>query len=519
MTTPTDERRPDPADLPVLRRRPTTGTTPHAALLGLVPQLPDPSDHSPMLETVPDTVDYRQVIVLRRRVSEELNRRVDDQVNRAAAQRGLDPRRDRELLELSAEEEQELTREVILEVIDAADADSTNRGDGAFPLPYRQVLAKTLYDAIHGLGPLQPLLDDPTIQNIVIASGYDRMFIYRDDGSIEKIPPVFASNEDLLAYLASLAAKGQGGNARPFSPAVPELHVRLQDGSRLAAVNWVSPAPSVVIRCHRLKTATIEGLVERDMMTPVLGSFLAAGMKARLNFIISGDQGAGKTTLARGMCSVIPPWESIGVIETNAELFLDEFPDRHWIVHAWEERKGMGEIGADGIEAGSYSLARALETSQRFQLVRTIVGEVRGPEIWTLIKSMESGGGGLCTTHSLTASRTIDKLVTCAMEAGSHITAELAYMKLAQVIDVVVHIGVERIPTGDGRWRLEHWVDEVLHVTRGEDATTRISMTPIFKTLPGTRVAVPHTLPDDLRFLADYGFDIDTFTLSTLEES
>ena len=207
------------------------------------------------------------------------------------------------------------------------------------------------------------------------------------------------------------------------------------------------------------------------------------------------------------------------VIETNAELFLDEFPDRHWIVHAWEERKGMGEIGVDGIEAGSYSLARALETSQRFQLVRTIVGEVRGPEIWTLIKSMESGGGGLCTTHSLTASRTIDKLVTCAMEAGSHITAELAYMKLAQVIDVVVHIGVERIPTGDGRWRLEHWVDEVLHVTRGEDATTRISMTPIFKTLPGTRVAVPHTLPDDLRFLADYGFDIDTFTLSTLEES
>jgi hypothetical protein len=188
MTTPTDERRPDPADLPVLRRRPTTGTTPHAALLGLVPQLPDPSDHSPMVETVPETVDYRQVIVLRRRVSEELNRRVDDQVNRVAAQRGLDPRRDRELLELSAEEEQELTREVILEVIDAADADSTNRGDGAFTLPYRQVLAKTLYDAIHGLGPLQPLLDDPTIQNIVIASGYDRMFIYRDDGSIEKIP-------------------------------------------------------------------------------------------------------------------------------------------------------------------------------------------------------------------------------------------------------------------------------------------------------------------------------------------
>lgn len=506
----------DPADLPVLRRRPTTqGVNPHAALMGLIQPSTHPAANEvtdpEILETVPAGIDYRQVIVYRRRISEEMNRRLDTAITRAATQRGLDPIRDRELLEPSPAEQQELTRQVILEVIDAAEVDSVNSGSGAFTPDFRDQLARTLYDAIHGLGPLQPLLDDPTIQNIVIASGYDRMFIYRDNGSIQRIPPVFASNEDLLTYLSTLAARGQGGNARPFSPAVPELHIRLQDGSRLAAVNWVSPAPSVVIRCHRLKTATLDELVERGTFTPLVASFLTAIVKAGLNVIVTGGQGAGKTTVMRALCSQIPPWESIGVIETNAELFLDEFPDRHWIVHAWEERTGMGEIGADGQEAGTYTLSRALATSQRMQLVRTIVGEVRGPEIWTLIKAMESSGGGLCSTHATSASAAIDKLVTCAMEAGSHVTAELATRKLAQAVDIVVHLGVERHPTAHGGWRLEHWLEEILAITPGE-SNAGLAMDPIFTTPPGSRIAEPVTLPDHLRHLQEHGFDVAAFT-------
>jgi pilus assembly protein CpaF len=504
-------------ELPVFARRPGfPGVNPHAkALQGLAgdpgpANIPHPISTSPLVETVPAELDWRVVASMRRRAGQEIERRVEEQINTEARRTGLDPVRDREVLQLGADERQELGRQVITEVIDDADADATRKGEGAYPITHRELLAKTLFDAIFGLGRLQPLLDDPTITNIVMASGYDRCFVYRDDGAIERIPPIVESDEDLIDMCASLAAKGQGGNARPFSPAVPDLHLRLPDGSRLAASAWVTPRPSVVIRCHRLKTSNLEDLVDRGSMTALLGSFLAAAVSANLNIIVSGAQGAGKTTLVRALCGLIPPYASIALIETNAELFLNDFPDRHWIVHAWEERPGMGEIGPDGHSAGEFTLSRALSTSQRFQADRTIVGEVRGPEIWTLIKAMESGGGGMCTTHAARADAAIGKLVTCAMEFGRNVTAELATLKLAGTVDLVVQLGVRRHQLVSGALRIEHWVEEVLAVGPGEGGGG-LSTTRIFGTEPGGRVAYPDVLPDHLSVLQEYGFDIAGF--------
>jgi pilus assembly protein CpaF len=532
MPLPEDESQDqDLVDLPVFTRRAATpGVNPHAAALrGLAGPTPSPAavdaPEAPPPSATPtaeegEAVDWRRVASLRRRVSAELNRRIESLVDSRARTNRLDAVRDREMVDLSDIERQELGRQVILEVIDEDERDSTNAGQGAYSLTYRDRLAQALFDEIFGLGRLQPLLRDETVQNIVIAGDSSRCFVYRDDGSIDPIPPIAESNEDLLDILSALASKGQGGNARPFSPAVPDLHLRLQDGSRLAAFSWIGPGVSAVIRCHRLRTSDLDDLIARGTMTPLLGSFLAAAVRAGKNIIISGDQGSGKTTLMRALCGQIPPWVSLATIETNAELFLDQFPERHWIVHAFEERPGMGEVGADGQPAGTYSLARALVTSQRMQADRTLVGEVRGPEIWVLIKTLESGGGGMCTTHAVRADKAIEKLVTCAMEAGSHVTADLATLKLASVVDLVVQLGVKREPKpGGGGWKLDHWVEEVLAVGPGESGAG-LAMTPVFKTDPGSRVARPRTLPDDLRALAEDGFDVTAFTLEgTIEES
>lgn len=179
----------------------------------------------------------------------------------------------------------------------------------------------------------------------------------------------------------------------------------------------------------------------------------------------------------------------------------------------------MGEIGPDGHPAGAYSLARALTTSQRMQVDRTLLGEVRGHEIWVLLKTLESTGGGMCTTHAARADATIEKLTSCAMEFGPNVTAELATRKLAHVVDVVVQLGLTRKPKVGGGWQLEHWVDEVLAIGPGESGAG-LAMTPIFKTTHGDRVARPVTLPDRFRGLQADGFDLDSFVLEgVLEES
>ncbi|NHA01188.1 Flp pilus assembly complex ATPase component TadA [Nocardioides sp. W3-2-3] len=103
---------------------------------------------------------------------------------------------------------------------------------------------------------------------------------------------------------------------------------------------------------------------------------------------------------------------------------MHELVDRHKIVHAWEHRPGSGEVGIDGRQAGEFSLEEAIHHSFRFNLARQIVGEVRGPEVWNMLKAMESGPGSISTTHARSAVHTIEKLVSCAMEKGPQVTRE-----------------------------------------------------------------------------------------------
>ena len=438
-----------------------------------------------------EDVDWQMVAALRAKASDQLSQAV-------AADRGR----------LDKIGQQELGRAIVLELIDTAMVDRVNAGSASMSAAEQSRLAHAVFDSLFRLGRLQPLVDDDRIENIII-TGHDRVLLELIDGSLLEGPPVADSDEDLIDFLVFLASRSEV-NARGFSEAQPRLHLRLDGGSRLAAAAWVTPRPSVVIRRHRLMEVSLEDLVDRQMLTPVAASFLSAAVKARRSIVVSGCQGAGKTTLVRALCAEIDPLEAIGTFETEYELHLHELPDRHRIVHPWEARPGSGERGVDGRQAGEFTLDEALVDSFRFNLARQIVGEVRGKEIWAMIKAMESGTGSISTTHASDAVAAVRKLVTCAMEAGPHVTQALATSKLAATVDLIVHLDLQTTtgPAGPTRQRR---VAEIIALDPGEKETG-YATTHVFSPDAGG-VATPNVLPDAYRALTAHGFDLSGYLL------
>jgi len=465
------------------------GTAPGAHRSPTVPRLLQPLD--PTNDATPATgVDWSLVAALRAQASEQLSQAV-------AA--------DRARLDKAAQEE--LGRSIVLDLIEAAVADRVNAGNTAWPTTQQDGLARAVFDSLFRLGRLQPLVDNDGVENIIIA-GHDNVLLELIDGSLVDGPPVADSDEELIDFLVFLASRSEV-NARGFSEAQPRLHLRLDGGSRLAAAAWVTPRPSVVIRRHRLMEITLDDLVERQMLTPVAASFLRAAVRARKSIVVAGAQGAGKTTLVRALCAEIEPLEAIGTFETEYELHLHELK-RHRIVHPWEARPGSGERGLDGRMAGEFTLDDALVDSFRFNLSRQIVGEVRGKEIWAMIKAMESGTGSISTTHASDAVAAVRKLVTCAMEAGPHVTHDLATSKLAATIDVIVQLDL-RTTTVNGVSQRHRRVAEVIALAPGERETGYATTHIFAPDADGT--AQPAVLPDEYRPLERFGFDLSGYLM------
>jgi pilus assembly protein CpaF len=152
-----------------------------------------------------------------------------------------------------------------------------------------------------------------------------------------------------------------------------------------------------------------------------------------------------------------------------------------------------------------------LVDSFRFNLSRQIVGEVRGREIWAMIKAMESGTGSISTTHASDAVAAVRKLVTCAMEAGPHVTQELATSKLAATVDLVVHLDMRTTTTGGGSQRRRR-VAEIIAIAPGE-RETGYATTHVFAP-DAAGVAMPAVLPDEYRSLTVHGFDLTGYLAS-----
>jgi Flp pilus assembly CpaF family ATPase len=338
--------------------------------------------------------------------------------------------------------------------------------------------------------------------------GADRVLLELVDGTRIPGPPVADSDEELVDFLRFLANRSES-NPRPFSQGTPRLHLKLDGGARLAATAWVVSRPTVVIRRHRHRVDTLDAWVERGCLSPAAASFLAAAVRGAWSIVVSGPMSAGKTTLVRALCGQIPADEAIGTFETEYELFLAE-TGRHEVVIDWEARPGVGEIGLDGRAAGAFDLADALLDSFRFSLSRQIVGEVRGPEAWTMIKAMESGTGSLSTTHAADAATCLRKLVTCAMEAGPHVTRDLALEKLAGSMDLIVQVSRRIDHTRDGGQVLRRWVSEIVLVEPGE-RETGYALTHLFGPDRDGPARATGILPARCAGLAEHGFDLDAY--------
>ncbi|PWJ23252.1 Flp pilus assembly CpaF family ATPase [Branchiibius hedensis] len=368
-------------------------------------------------------------------------------------------------------------------------------------------MAEAIFNAVFGLGRFQPLVDDETVENIEVY-GNDNVLLEHSDGTIQQGPNVAEDDDELLEFISFLGSKS--GSGRPFSEAQPRLHMRLEGGARLAATAWVTPRPSIVIRRHRLRDTNLEQLADTGMLTPLIADFLEAAVRARLNIVVAGAQGAGKTTLVRGLCAAIDPWEKIGTFETEYELFLNELSHKHKRVIAWESRPGSGEVGMNGRQAGEITLDDLLIDSFRFILSRTIVGEVRGREILSMIKAMQSTSGSISTTHAANAKAAIRKLITCAMEAGNHISEGYATSAVAGHIDLIVQVNLETTPVTETGGRRKRWISEIVSVEPGEQATGYATQQ-VFRPVQGGP-AVASVMPEHIRTaLEAQGFDTRPF--------
>ena len=409
----------------------------------------------------------------------------------------------------TAEEQEQEGWAVIRQILDEDDGEKLASSAQTRSLAEREALGTALFDSVFRLGRLQPLVDDPRIENILIPR-FDRVWVEWSDGTMHKMPPVADSDEELAAWLEYLA--GRAENPRTFTPSQPSLHMTLPGGSRLAAARdtaWTS----VVIRRHRVREVTLDQLVAWGGMSHTIASLLSAAVKARLSIVVSGEQGDGKTTLLRALCAEIDPLEVIGTFETEYELFLHEMPEeRHAVVFPWEVRGGSSEESASGRAAGSRQTAEQIFDSFRFRLDRGILGEVRGAEVWLMIKLMESGAGSLSTTHASGAQQAIDKLISCAMESGAQISPQVAAWKLAQTVHLVVQLACEvvRDPDDPSKARKHRYVAEIAEVLPGENEAGYATNV-IFRRRAG-ECAVAAMPPDRLmeRLIA-HGFDADAF--------
>lgn len=366
------------------------------------------------------SIDQTAVRLLRAQVADQLTRQRQED-----ALAGVPP--------MSAEDERQYARAVIGQVLDGHARAELAAGRRP-PEPEQELeLAEGIHAALYGVGRLQPLLDDPRVENIDI-NGCDRVFVGYADGREELVGPVADTDEELVELVQLLGAYS-GLSSRSFDLANPQLDLRLPDGSRLSALMGVTPRPSVSIRRSRLSRVTLDDLVANGSITPDLAGFLSAAVRARKNLMIAGATNAGKTTLLRALAHEIDPVERLVTVERALELGLGEFPDLHPNVVPMEERlpnsEGNGAIG----------MAELVRRSLRMNPSRVIVGEVLGDEIVTMLNAMSQGNdGSLSTIHANSALEVFNRICTYAIQSAERLPTEATMMLIAGAIDFVVFV-------------------------------------------------------------------------------
>ena len=389
---------------------------------------------------------------------------------------------------MTAEDERQFARAVIGRVLDNWARSELAAGRVPPDSAEEQELADGIHAALFGVGRLQPLLDDPEVENIDI-NGCDRVFVGYADGREAVLPPVAESDEELIELVQILGAYS-GLASRPFDTANPQLDLRLPDGSRLSAVMGVCARPSLSIRRARLSRVSLDMLVANESMTPELAGFLSAAVAARKNLMIAGATNAGKTTMLRALANEIPAGERLITVERALELGLGEFEDLHPNVVAFEERLPNSE------GQGTITMAELVRRSLRMNPSRVIVGEVLGDEIVTMLNAMSQGNdGSLSTIHANSSIEVFNRISTYAIQSAERLPTEATMMLIAGAIDFVVFIE-RRNDFGQGG-RLRRIVTSVREVN-GVDG--RVLSSEVFAAGPDGRAlpAAPVSCLDEL---------------------
>jgi Flp pilus assembly CpaF family ATPase len=395
----------------------------------------------------------------------------------------------------------ELCRSLLADVLASQARERVRAGHEPWSVEDEYALAEAVMDALFGLGRLQPLVDDPDVENIEV-NGCDQVWVSYADGREEPGAPVADSDDELIEHLQMIAAR-VGGSERTFTTANPRLHLRLEDGSRLAAMAWTTPRPQVVVRRHRVRDVDLDDLVRLGTLDTALVAFLRAALRAGKNIVVTGLQNAGKTTLIRALANEFPSGERFATIEREYELHLHEMRDRHPRVVAMEAREGSSEKDINGRRAGEVTLDDLILDALRMNLRRIIVGEVRGREAIPMLEAMSTGDGSLCTIHARSAHHALDRMVTLCLSAGIGMTDLFAYRLVAGSVDFLVHINLLDESALGGR--KHRFVSEVLEIN-GMSEWGRPSTTTVFERGSDGR-AVPAHAPAGLDALIRSGFD------------
>ncbi|MCT4595104.1 MAG: CpaF family protein [Anaeromicrobium sp.] len=314
--------------------------------------------------------------------------------------------------------------ERIIERIDEMAVEIIKEDDSLLGLVDRKKIVAELVNNLIGYGPINPLLLDPEVTEIMV-NGPSMVYAERK-GKLELTDIKFQDNDHVMHIIEKIVAP----LGRRIDESSPMVDARLPDGSRVNAI--IPPlalnGPTITIRKFSKDPFTIEHLISFGTLTREMAIFLEACVKAKLNIFISGGTGSGKTTTLNVLSSFIPNDERIITIEDAAELQL------------WQDHVVSLESRPPNIEGkGSITIRDLVRNSLRMRPERIVVGEVRGGEALDMLQAMNTGhDGSLATGHSNSPRDMISRLETMVLMAGMELPVKAIREQIGSAIDLIV---------------------------------------------------------------------------------
>lgn len=292
------------------------------------------------------------------------------------------------------------------------------------PEDIRKQIFHDILDELTGFGPIQPLLEDPDVSEVMV-NGPKKVFIEKA-GKLTKSPITFDDDDHVLRIIDRIILP----LGRRVDADSPTVDARLPDGSRVNAV--IRPVsidgPAITIRKFKRDKLSIEQLIKYGSLTPNMGEFIRACVLAHLNIVISGGTGSGKTTLLNVLSGFIPESERIITIEDAAELQLQQ---DHVL------RMETKTANVDG--TGAVTIRDLVRNALRQRPDRIVVGECRGGEALDMLQAMNTGhDGSLTTLHANTPRDALSRLETMVLMAGMDLPLKVVRQQISSAVDLII---------------------------------------------------------------------------------